>query len=210
MTNVVIHGILGKKFGTSIKLKVGNFKFLVLAIDSIKNGFREEMMKLSKNGMNYEIIFNQNQVDIVPSIIGSGNTFYKIFGIILQVIGAILMFTPFWPIGMALSASGAALYGYGSKLEAIQKMEEMFAKMAEQQKGKAAGGGTKLTGGQGKSYAFGVDLNLSSQGSMVSIGYGKMKLGSNVIAVSMKHNPTNIDFEQNAISVSNNVLSLYD
>ena len=215
MTNVVIHGILAKKFGTSIKLKVGNFKFLVLAIDSIKNGFREEMMKLSKNGMNYEIIFNKDRVDIIPAIAGSGSTFYQILGVILQIIGYALIIIFGWTgvagvIGQGLVFLGSGLYAYGSRLEAIEKMENLFARMAEQQKGKAAGGATKLTGGKGKSYAFGADLNLSSQGSIVSIGYGKMKMGSNVIGASVKNNPTNIDFEQSAISVSNNVLSLYD
>jgi predicted phage tail protein len=131
----------------------------------------------------------------IPGMQGAGITLFKV-GVTLA--------------SATISAIGSSLYAYGSKLDAIQKMEKMFAEMAAQQKGKGAGGGTKLTGGKGKSYALGADLNLASQGSMVSIGYGKMKMGSNVIAASIKNNPTNVDFEQNAISTSNNALSLYD
>ena len=208
MTNVVIHGILAKKFGTSIKLKVGNFKFLVLAIDSIKNGFREEIVNLHKEGSGYEIIFNENQIDLIPIIAGSGSTFYKVLGIILQVIGIIVGF--FLPVvGMLISGIGSALYAYGSKLDAIKKMEEYFQKIAEQQKGKGAGGATKLVGGIGKSYFF-ENANMANQGGTVMIGYGKMRAGSNIISTSMKHNPTNISFQEESSYIDNSILNLYD
>ena len=56
MTNVIIHGILAKKFGKSIKLKIGNIKHLINAIDLMKRGFRKELCELFHEKIYYEII----------------------------------------------------------------------------------------------------------------------------------------------------------
>ena len=228
MTNVFIHGILGKKFGTSIKLRVGNIKSIVAAIDSMKQGFRKELCQLFHEKICYEVVINkekQNEIHFIPYIAGAGSTGWKIFGYVLQVIAVVLLIVSYgassllskalWAAGSTVIATlGALSTAYGTKLEAIAQIQAYYAQLAEQMKNaskdKHTGGGAKLVGGVGVSYLFSNEVNFNTQGEIVRIGYGKMKAGTNTIGVSIKNNPVNVSLESYASSISNNILPLYD
>jgi predicted phage tail protein len=226
MTNVVIHGILAKKFGKSIKLRMGNIKSIISAIDSIKRGFRKELCELFHKNVCYEVVINkdnQNEIHFIPHIAGSGASGWKNFGIILSVISFILIFIPgFQALSLGLQALiqtslftvGALASAYGTKLEAMAKIQAMYAQLAEQMKNaskdKHTGGNAKLVGGVGASYLFSNEVNFNTQGQIVRVGYGKMKAGTNTIGASIKNNPTNISMEDYASSISNNIMPLYD
>lgn len=226
MTNVIIHGILAKKFGKSIKLRVGNIKSIVSAIDSMKRGFRKELCELFNEKVYYNIIISkseQNEIHFIPCLLGFGSSFYKIFGWILMVVAIAIQVIPVvgqifgsWAATVAWSLiTLSALSGaYGAKLDAMAKIQAMYAQLAEQMKNaskdRSTGGGTKLIGGAGASYLFSNEVNFNSQGQIVRIGYGKMKAGTNTIGVSIKNTPTNISLEDYASSISNNIMPLYD
>jgi predicted phage tail protein len=225
MTNVIIHGILAKKFGKSIKLKIGNLKSIVSAIDSMKQGFRRELCELFHENVCYEVVINkdkQNEIHFIPYVAGSGSGGWKIFGYILQVIAVVIMFVPglqflggwLWAISLSIATLGAVATAYGTKLETMAKIQAYYAQLAEQMKNaskdKHTGGGAKLVGGAGASYLFSNEVNFNTQGEIVRIGYGKMKAGTNTIGVSIKNNPVNVSLESYASSISNNILPLYD
>lgn len=229
MTNVIIHGILAKKFGKSIKLRMGNIKFIVSIIDSMKRGFRKELCELFHENVCYEVIINknkQNEIHFVPYIAGlGGSTGWKIFGYVLQAVALVISIWSFgatsgltlflWQAGaMAIATLGALSTAQGQKMEAMAKIQAYYAQLAEQMKNaskdKYTGGGTKLIGGVGASYLFSNEVNFNTQGEIVRVGYGKMKAGTNTIAVSIKNNPTSVSLENYASSISNNIMPLYD
>lgn len=225
MTNVVIHGILGKKFGTSIKLKIGNIKSIVAAIDSMKQGFRKELCQLFNENVCYEVVINkekQNEIHFIPYIAGAGGGGWKVLGYVLQAVAFALYFVPgfqglaLWlqiTIQTTIATLGALSTAYGTKLEMMEKIQAYYAQLAEQnrnRKDKSTGGGTKLIGGAGVSYLFSNEVNFNTQGQIVRVGYGKMKAGTNTIAVSIKNNPTNVSIEDYSSSILNNIMPLYD
>jgi predicted phage tail protein len=226
MTNVFIHGILGKKFGTSIKLRVGNIKSIVAAIDSMKQGFRKELCQLFHEKICYEVVINkekQNEIHFIPYIAGAGSGGWKILGYVLQVIAFVLYFVPgfqglaLWiqiTVQTTIATLGALSTAYGTKLETMAKIQAFYAQLAEQMKNankdKHSGGGTKLIGGAGASYLFSNEVNFNTQGQIVRVGYGKMKAGTNTISVSIKNNPTNVSLEDYVSSISSNTMPLYD
>ena len=227
MTNVVIHGILAKKFGKSIKLKVGNIKSIVAAIDSIKRGFRKELCELFHENVCYEVVVNkekQNEIHFIPYIAGAGSGGWKILGYVLQVIAVLIIIvtlgqgTPIsagiWALSTAIATLGALATAYGTKLEAVAKIQAFYAQLAEQMKNankdKYSGGGTQLIGGAGASYLFSNEVNFNTQGQIVRVGYGKMKAGTNTIGVSIKNSPTSVSLEDHVSLISNNIMPLYD
>lgn len=220
MTVVRFHGLLAKKFGSQIKLHLGNLNFLCSAIDSIKIGFINFIKEKEKNCQFFLISkkLNEKIIDIYPALIGSGNTFaylflatlfgiggfgiiyafgwhksptfWKIIGYTLQVVGFVLSF---WNplIGFAISTLGGIAVGYGNYLEAMQALEKMRAK---QQK-LSGGGDARIVDVYGKAYIFNRTINLATQGSQISIVYGKLKLGSKLISINVKSTNSNLAFD---------------
>jgi len=235
MTNVIIHGILAKKFGKLIKIRLGNIKSVVSAIDSMKRGFRKELCELFHEKVYYEIVINKdalNEIHFIPCILGfgSGGGGWKILGYVLMVVAVILTIASmgaFAPVTTAMSTwlfvgslvvstLGTLASVYGTKLEMTAKINALFAQLASQMKVNSskkdtyAGGGTKLIGGAGSSYLFSNEVNFNTQGQIVRLGYGKVKTGTNTIGVSIKSVPMSVSLEDHASSTSNSVIRLYD
>ena len=110
MTTIKLYGLLAKKFGTTIKLHLGNLNFLISAIDSIKEGFRKKIKDLSECGYNYvvEKDSNTNTIHIIPLIGGAGKTALIIVAIIVIIIAVI------FTAGAALAGGAAAFTGGGT------------------------------------------------------------------------------------------------
>lgn len=215
MTTVKIYGILAKKFGNIFKLNIGSCREndVISAIDSIKNNFRKTILNLSKNGFHYCLQKMGKDLFILPCIGGSGANGKIIVGIILIIIAIVLTVlsfgaaTPFlmWTyaiLATVVSAAGTASLQMG--------MAENAMKGMNQQRYESVGGNAMSSQAAGKSYVFGGEINALSQGSTISIGYGKFRCGSNVVAVSIKTYPTNYTFlEQTSVDFKN-IISLYD
>lgn len=227
MTTIVFHGLLAKKFGTKIKLHLGNLNFLHSAIDSLKPGFTNFIKQKEKDSQFYSISKKSKEkiIEIFPSIIGSGEPFsttvlivlaiiaavgttiavigaitknptlLRIGGYILQIVGLVLAFGAPWWVALIVGIMGSIATGYGDYLSAMEKLERMKAPQSDQQR-LSSGGDASIVTAYGKTYVFSRMENLATQGSSVTIGYGKLKIGSKLISVSIKTTPSSYSLEE--------------
>ena len=189
MTNVILHGLLGKRFGTHHKFRVFKPVDAFRALMANKKGFRSAIKKWGRKGRLYEIICdgqvveNENDfvnprniktIEIVPIIIGAGigDWWKAVVGFILVVVGVIINVVS----GGALSPIGNALIGMGIGLIAMNIMEILFPPQTPSFETEAAA----------RSFTFATTSNTTSRGSSVQIGYGRYRMGSQVISTVLE------------------------
>lgn len=189
MTSIKLYGILEKKFGSTIKINVNKIENILNAIDSIKKNFRKKINDLHKEGKHYCLIFEKEKkiIHILPYVCGSGSGFMRFLGYVLQVVGFVLMFTPFFWVGIGLSVVGAGLTGYGEYLAAMEKIKYDQAYIS-------VGGASSSAEAKGRSYVFSNRMNVASQGAIVPIGYGLLLTGSFVLNIALQSYNTNYSF----------------
>ncbi len=205
MTTVKFHGFLKKKYGDSVKLNLGRITDLVSAIDSIKKDFRKTLNELSQNGKHYSVIASEmgKVLEVVPTVIGFGKWAILIAAVILMVVG----------IGWAIMAGFtlAMLAGVGTAAT-LASMTAGFLIMtgislavtaltmpkpnAPPKQGRATGGATQTSSARAKSYLFDTSQNRAFQGGIIPIGYGKYKIASKIINISIKNYEQSINFEK--------------
>jgi predicted phage tail protein len=233
MTTIVIHGILGKLFRKTFKLHLGRMNDFVNAIDSICKGFRLKLKELSEKGYNYAYDYDEKtkELNVIPFIGGSGKTVLIIIAciiIVLAIFLAPLAIGGFAALFGSTGAAGAAAAAAGTLTIAAQlgtfvigtlfmtgismliqglMMETLKQPEAEL---KAVGGGTSVSAAAGRSFVFSGSRNIASQGTSVPVGYGKMKVGSRLISLSIKSFPTSLSFESASSSNSVNSINIYD
>ena len=174
MTLIKIHGILAREYGSSFKFELPNPKNVLEAIDCNKQGFIKRLIELQKQGFCYDIIINKKRVtqeehisgvrnpetiDLVPAIAGSGPAFF------LPLVG-----------GNALLANIASALFFAVVSYALTPKPEVEALEIEADAAKS-------------SLIFSNTVNVASQGSPVPIGYGRLKVGSQVIQATIKSFP---------------------
>jgi len=174
MTIIRLHGILAKEYGQNFCLNVGNPKNLLHAIDANRDGFISRIIQLQKEGCVYEIIINKKRlnnqkepqnydssqiIDLVPAITGSGPTVF------LPLFG-----------GNALLAHLASAVFFAAVSYALTPTPEVQQIEATAQASKT-------------SMVFSNTVNTASQGAPLPIGYGRLKVGSQVIQATIKSYP---------------------
>ena len=196
MTTINLHGILKFEFGEKFEIKLRKPKEFVDAITCNKIRFRKRLCELSNEGLNFALIINNKniknltaeelerppkQIDIVPAIIGQG--------VVVAAVGAIAL-----GVGIfgGLAPAVAAIWisvGIGLLSAGVQAML-----------GKRGGGSGVKTPEQvvgtassiDQSFAFNTAANMATQGSVVPVGYGRLRVGSSVIQATVKSYPMNI------------------
>jgi predicted phage tail protein len=181
MTTINLHGALAKEFGSSFKMKIRKATEVFKAIDANKNNFINRVINLSREGVHYAVIVNGKDVktclelemnnspetiDIVPAVCGAGG---KGGALILGVLGVAAMLFGQFSLGVALI--GLAIM------------------IALQPKPNTPKPQTYFTSGMKESFLFASKANLAQQGSPVPIGYGRLRIGSNVIQTTVKSFP---------------------
>jgi predicted phage tail protein len=221
MTEVILHGILAKEFGSNFMLKIARPKDCIKALDANLNNFVNRINELASQGFHYtiivdgvkmqdikelEILKNFKEINLVPLIVGSGAV---VGGLILTGIaslggaataGAMTTF-----LATGLGQMVATLVG-GLVLTAITVGLQML--MQDKNKGPEAVKST--TTAIKESYDFSNKANVANQGSVIPIGYGRLKVGSQVIQFTVKAFQSQISFddiakrfnEGNTLSVS--------
>ncbi len=174
MTQVYIHGILAREYGDNFKLSIPNPKDVLEAIDCNRSGFIQRLVELQKQGFCYDIIINKERVtqeehisriknpktiDLVPAIAGSGPAFF------LPLVG-----------GSKLLATIASALFFAAVSYALTPKPEIEALEID-------------ADGSKSSLIFSNTVNVASQGSPVPIGYGRLKVGSQVIQATIKSFP---------------------
>ena len=208
MTTINLHGILAKEFGKAFSMKIRKPKDAIMAINMNKPNFSKRITDLSKEGIHYAILVDGEDVkdyleleikkapsiiDIIPLICGSG--------VAVAAIGAIGMWAATTGAVATALGTGGALF-LGSLAAAVLSFGVQM--MLAPDPAKAGKAPSIEVGGIKESFIFGSKANLVEQGSPVPVGYGRLRVGSNVISTSVKSYPNKNKIDSN-ISTSSSI-----
>lgn len=191
MTNVYIHGALGREFGRKFKFSLARAKDVFLALGANKKNFKSRLIELGKSGAHYSIVIdgkmatsdfllNSNaspkEIHLMPSVYGSAGVVAAI-GVVLY---AAALYAPEWAVAYLVAIGSAAIsFGISNLLQKDQKIDV----------GSASATSTALN----KSFLFSNGENIAEQGNPVPIGYGRLRIGSSVIQSTIKSFPARFD-----------------
>lgn len=217
MTNIYLHGELAQIFGKFFKLKINNVLSALKGIDANRGGFLQKISYLSRNGIHYCIIANNEKIEnenqliekksiksihILPIIYGSGEAAAFALNLTIQVAGQTV-----------LSVAGqivAGLINMAISLGVSFLMSALMKQAAPPSMGQqniAVGGASAAIEAAGRSYVFNNNVNTSEQGSAIPVGYGRIKTSSSVIFSSVLNYSTNAKYSEEFIG--NNSLILF-
>lgn len=203
MTNVYLHGILGKIFGKHFKICVTDGNSAINAIECNRPGFIKKLYSLSKEKRDYliiidgELVENKNsflekrkitEINIIPCISGYGPIGGLVavgLGFAAGTLGNVIVATL---VNTLLST--ALSVGISMIMNSINKQSE--PPQAAQRI--SVGGMTSAISSAGRSYIFSNPNNNASQGAVIPIGFGKMRVSSSLIFSSVKNYDTNFNF----------------
>ena len=169
MTKINLHGILKHEFGEVISLNISRPKEAIDAIDSIKKNFRLRIVELAKENIHFNIIADGKNLKDYNQLQIKKN--FKQIDIVPIIAGG-AFWVPFL-ISLAVSVVSVAVsYAMQPKPETI--------------KSQAAERSVSSTS---DSFLMSSETNLAQQGVPVPVGYGRLRVGGNVILASMKSYP---------------------
>lgn len=174
MTEIHLHGILGKKYGRLHRFAVKEPKDVVRALEANYENFSKDIKDLLKKNIVYTMVaddqwvqgmlFNKNKIkkiDFVPAIIGSGPV----------VTGYALTW---WMVATLVISIASAVYAY------VQAGKQRYPEIP---------GAEGVSSANSRSLSFSNRENITEQGNPVPLVYGRMKVGSLVIQSSVKSFP---------------------
>lgn len=192
MTEIHLHGILGKKYGRLHKFAIKEPRDVVRALEANFEGFSKDLKDLLNKKIAYTIVADQQwirgesfshkkikKVDFVPAIIGSGPTGYAIASLVISV--------------------AFAVYSY------VQAGKQQYPQIP----------GAELTSSaSSKSLSFSNRENITEQGNPVPLVYGRLKVGSFVIQSAVKSFPLTLtltdEFLNSTSKKSGNQVAIID
>ncbi len=187
MTEVIIHGEMGKIFGETHKFKVSKLLEILRALSVTRNGFKDYVINQSSEGINYAMIDPKNPektfksaqdfqeadapetIHIVPSISGSA---FGAFMAAVKFVGA-----------LASAAAGAiSAGGFLANLAIGLLIQGIMSLLFPVELPKAQTAESKI---DQSSYIFSnLDNNLV-QGFPIPLMYGELRMGSNIIGTNV-------------------------
>jgi len=168
MTIINIHGILAREYGSSFTLSMPNPKDVLEAIDCNKQGFLQRLVELQREGLCYDIIINKTRITNGSDMDNISNP-------------ATIDLVP------AISGSGGPEFLILAKLVA---KTVIFAAISYALTPKPENEALEIAGDASKSsMIFSNTANVASQGSPVPLGYGRLRVGSQVIQATIKSYP---------------------
>lgn len=216
MTKIYIKGKLGKMYGNFFKINIKNTFDVFKALDCLREGFLKTYLDLHKNGEDYQLIVDGkylnsetefieikkiHSIHIVPVVLGSflfglgamfvgsiaGSAFASTFvGIVVSKV-----------IDVAISAVISLAVNMLTASLMKQATPPTTAPIDMKSSTFGATGGTMGTTAGSRSYIFQNRGNVQSQGSPVTIGYGRVLIGTSTLMASMAVYPTSMQFEEN-------------
>jgi predicted phage tail protein len=108
-------------------------------------------------------------------------------------------------IGSIVLSLGITLAMTAYKLKSLSQQ-----KNAKQEIDRAVGGTAARVATRNKSYIFSNTQNVAFQGMSVPIGYGKTRIGSKIISISIKNFPVTTSFSNASQSLQNNFINFND
>jgi predicted phage tail protein len=182
MTNIILHGILGKRFGEEHQYNIGKPIDALRALMANKKGFTKAVKTWGRKGRLYEIICDGklmdnelelnstkkiNTIEIVPIILGSSGVVKMIIGVILIIVGVILL--PYGGIGKFFISVGVSFVLGGL-------IEILFPTQIP----------SFHTEATARSFTFSSAENSTTRGNPVQLGYGRLRIGSQVVSTVLE------------------------
>ena len=173
LKTIKLYGHLGKKFGKSFQLAVATPSEAVRALSINLKGFKQYLKQhnfhifLDKMDIGLEELGSLTTVDtikIVPVTLGSGGIFKVVIGVALMAIGGFDPTSTWFSIGASMVLSGIS--------------EILFAPPRNKDTSKEKPENTP-------SYVFNGPINTTGSGNPVSLCYGKVRVGSQVISAGL-------------------------
>lgn len=186
LKKIKLLGHLGKKFGKEYLFDVASPAEAVKALCHQVKGFKQYMQEGSGRDQKFKIVVGKevlsdipkqihmetdNNISIVPVVKGAGG---KVAGVALIIIGAALTYLSLGTAGAqgyALMAAGVALIAGG-----------VIALTTKTPAGTAP---SETNKDNDRSYLFNGAVNTTQQGQPIPIGYGRMRIGSQVVSASL-------------------------
>ena len=179
MTQVYIHGILAREYGSNFELSLPNPKDVLEAIDCNRSGFIQRLVELQKEGFCYDIIIDKKRVTQEEHMTGVKNP--KTIDLVPAITGA-------GPVAAGIAAIGTFLAS--GTLLANLALAVIFAAISYALTPKPEFEALEIEADASKSsLIFSNTVNVAAQGSPVPIGYGRLKVGSQVIQATIKSFP---------------------
>lgn len=195
MTEIHLHGILGKKYGRLHKFAIKEPRDVVRALEANYEGFSKDLKDLLNKKIIYTIVadsqwiqgssFKKNEIkkiDFVPCIHGSGFTA-----------------ATWWAIASFVVAVASAVYSY------VQAGKQQYPQIP---------GAEMTSSASSKSLSFSNRENITEQGNPVPLVYGRLKVGSFVIQSAVKSFPLTLtltdEFLNSTSKKSGNQMAIID
>jgi hypothetical protein len=205
MKEIFLHGILAKEFGSEFKIQIPKPKDCIKALDANLNNFINRINDLASQGFHYTIIVDNKKIqdiqeleiqnnfiriDLVPLIVGSG-----------AVVGGLIL-TGAASLGGAATAAAMTSFlatGLGSMVATlvgglVLTAVTMGLQMLMQDNKNTVNAAKSTTTAIKESFDFSNKANVANQGSSIPIGYGRLKVGSQVIQYTVKAFQSQIPF----------------
>jgi predicted phage tail protein len=177
MTEIHLHGILGKKYGRLHRFAIKEPRDVVRALEANYENFAKDVKDLLKKNIVYSIVADNQwvqgdsftkkdkvkKIDFAPCILGSG-PIAATYGI-----WAAIAFYASIAISIA-----SAVYAY------VQAGKQQYPEIP---------GAEGISSANSKSLAFSNRENVTEQGNPVPLVYGRLKVGSFVVQSSIKSFP---------------------
>lgn len=205
MTKVRLHGILAKEFGEFFSFKLGKAKDVIRAIDANKKNFIKRINDLGKQGFNYTLVVDGKKVsdlseieikkehkniEIVPMIAGSGVDPITIGLLIQATLGSSAAASAIAAGGVAAGAVTGGLAASSFIIGTIALTAvSVGLQMLLAPKPDAGPPISATTKAFSESFSFSNKANVAAQGTPVPVGYGRLRVGSQVVQYSSKSFP---------------------
>ena len=172
LKTIKLYGHLGKKFGKSFQLAVSTPAEAIRALSINLKGFKQYLKqynfhvfldKMDIGGEELGSITTVNIIKIVPVTLGSGGLFKVIIGVAMMIY-APEMSSAWFSMGASMVLSGIS--------------EILFAPPRNKDTSTEKPGNTP-------SYVFNGPVNTTGSGNPVSLCYGKVRVGSQVISAGL-------------------------
>lgn len=170
MTEVILHGLIGKRFGQQHKfVNIPRVADFVSALESRRTGIKKYILEQGQLGINYELVVNDEvvkdekevlgkrlikKIELVPAVGGSLDQFFISLVINLMMVGIQSILSPNVEIPI------------GELSDSVET----------------------------RSFAFSSRQNIAAQGVALPLGYGRLKIGSRVINTKVNSVPNNVIF----------------
>lgn len=193
MTEIHLHGILGKKYGKLHRFAIKEPKDVVRALEANYENFAKDLKDLLKKKIIYTIVadnqwvqknsFNKKnikKIDFVPVILGSGITWV-------------------WIAVSLIISIASAVYSY------VQAGKQQYPQIP---------GAEGTSTASSKSLSFSNRENITEQGNPVPLVYGRLKVGSFVVQSAVKSFPLTLtltdEFLNSTSKKSGNQVAIID